>query len=110
MFYTSRCIDNRFICLELIIDNRFRIDKRFRIENRFRIESLTSESESNRIVRCQEIPTPTKHTLQLPAMQNPVQLLNSTETLNNFTELLLFRGPSFKVKKSEEHTSALQSH
>ena len=25
--------------------------------NRFRIESLTSESESNRIVRCQEIPT-----------------------------------------------------
>ena len=28
------------------------------IDNRFRIESLTSKSESNRIVRCQEIPTP----------------------------------------------------
>ena len=28
------------------------------VDNRFRIESLTSESESNRIVRCQEIPTP----------------------------------------------------
>jgi hypothetical protein len=28
------------------------------INNRFRIESLTSESESNLIVRCQEIPTP----------------------------------------------------
>src|SRR4029434_3176848 len=34
------------------------MDNRLRIDNRFRIESLTTESESNRIVRCQEIPTP----------------------------------------------------
>src|SRR4029434_9248358 len=54
-FKKTRCIDNSFIGLELIIDNRFRID------NWFRIESLTSESESNRIVRCQEIPTPNVH-------------------------------------------------
>src|SRR4029434_6477150 len=71
MFSKLRCIDNRFIGLELIIDNRFTI------ENRFRIESLTSESESNRIVRCQEIPTPTGyhlHPLQQCGLPRAFQL------------------------------------
>ena len=31
------------------------------IDNQFRVESPTSESESNRIVRCQEIPTPSNY-------------------------------------------------
>lgn len=31
------------------------------IDNCFRIKSLSSESESNRIVRCQEIPTPSQY-------------------------------------------------
>ena len=37
------------------------------IDNQFRIESLTSES--NRIVRCQEIPTPTSQHLKFRVLK-----------------------------------------
>src|SRR4029434_5762258 len=48
----------------------------------FRIESLTSESESNRIVRCQEIPTPNTHThLHTPLEQHThTHLCSNTHT------------------------------
>src|SRR4029434_3402551 len=72
------------------MDNRFRIVNRFRIEDRFRIELLTSESESNRIVRCQEIPTPIGHSPSAFSIGVALSLGVSGEKLNLVKTLCIY--------------------
>src|SRR4029434_9152327 len=106
MFEKSRCIDNRFIGLELIIDNWFRID------NRFRIESLTSESESNR-----EVPRDS-HPYSLPSLISgtvhidvftltPLRVVLSSQGLCALTRLCVHESSHQQAKLGESQTKPL---
>ena len=60
------------------------------MENRFRIESLTSESESesesNRIMRCQEIPTPNVQYHPVSQLPQPTHSTQETKSHSTGTE------------------------